>query len=188
MTDKINEFMKKCTSSEKVLKRIAFYLLLLCILLSLIFFKLYQINENILLLSKESSNPITPNTTQNEYESVKDIFIEEETKPGDVIPLYDEIYDNSLPESTTQNSTETLNNNNETEYITDSTTVSHTVQNDTSTKTNFVININSKKIHYADCSFVNRMKEENKKSIQLSNIELKEHLNSGYTLCSTCGG
>ena len=188
MTDKINEFIKKYASSEAILRRIALYLLLSCVLLLLIFFKLYQINENILLLNNNNLNPLTSNTTQSEYESVKDIFIEEETKPGDIIPLYDEIYENSSTENATENSKEYSSNNKETENTTSSITNQPTNEEEHSTKTNYVINVNSKKIHFADCSFVSRMKEENKKTIKLSKVELNEYLINGYTLCSTCGG
>lgn len=188
MTDNINEFIKKHASSEAVIKRIALYLLLSCVLLLLIFFKLYQINENILLLNNNNLNSLTSNTTQSEYESVKDIYIEEETKPGDIIPLYDEIYENSSTESTTENSKEYSSNNKGTESTNSSVTNQQTNEDEHLTKTNYVINVNSKKIHYADCSFVSRMKEENKKSIKLSKIELNEYLSNGYTFCSSCGG
>ena len=63
-----------------------------------------------------------------------------------------------------------------------------TSSTDNESKTTYVININSKKIHYAQCSFVNRMKEENKQTIKLSKNELKNYLENGYTFCSTCGG
>ena len=53
---------------------------------------------------------------------------------------------------------------------------------------NYVINVNSNKIHYSSCTFVTRMKEENKKEIKLSKDELNNYLNNGYTFCSTCGG
>ena len=52
MKDKIIEFLDKSVSSEIILKRIAFYLLLICILLGLIFFKLNEINKNILLATE----------------------------------------------------------------------------------------------------------------------------------------
>ena len=69
---------------------------------------------------------------------------------------------------------------NEEETVAEASTVSG--------KINFVINISSKKIHYADCSFVSRMNEDNRQSIQLTKDELNDYINNGYTLCSSCGG
>ncbi len=51
MKDKIIEFFENSVSSEAVLKRIAAYLLVACILLGLIFFKLNEINQTILDVS-----------------------------------------------------------------------------------------------------------------------------------------
>ena len=170
MKDKIIEFFENSVSCEAVLKRIAAYLLVACILLGLIFFKLNEINQTIL----DVSNPILSNIKTEENESVKDVFIEDNDNVlGEVLPLYDE-----LKEDESQNTTE-----NKSEIPSDKTTA----QNN-SKKYDFVINMNSKKIHYSDCTFVNRMKEENRKAIQLSNDELNEYINNGYTLCSTCGG
>lgn len=55
-------------------------------------------------------------------------------------------------------------------------------------KTDYVINKNSKKIHLKDCSFVGRMKEENRQYESLNQAELEEYLQNGYTLCAVCGG
>lgn len=178
MKNKIIEFFEKSVTSEIILKRIAFYLFLICILLGLVFFKLNEINENILSVS---ANSVIVDT-KTEKESVADIFIEEKGEIGDVLPLYDEIKETT--ETTTKNNSETTADNKENESITEVSTS----QAQSSKKYNFVINVSSNKMHYADCSFVNRMKEENRKSVQLSDTELKEYLNSGYTLCSTCGG
>ena len=60
--------------------------------------------------------------------------------------------------------------------------------NNSSTKTTYVINISSKKIHKSDCSFVNQMKESNKLVVTLSDAEHSEYLKNGYSPCSRCGG
>ncbi len=190
MKDKIIEFLDKSVSSEIILKRIAFYLLLICVLLGLIFFKLNEINENIIL----AIEPIVSNYNTEKEEVVADVFledkfnvVEDKFEMGDTLPFFDEP-ENTSSTTTVQNIIETSTNINKSEPKTETTTEVLTSNTNSTQKHNFVININSNKIHYDDCTFVNRMKEENRKYVQLSNIELKEHLNNGYTLCSTCGG
>ncbi len=180
MKDKIIEFFENSVSIEAVLKRIAAYLLVACILLGLIFFKLNEINQTIL----DVSNPILSNIKAEEYESVKDVFIEDNDNVlGEVLPLYDE-----LKEDESTKITENKNDISSDKATTEKNTESTAQQQNNSKKYDFIINMNSKKIHYSDCTFVNRMKEENRKAIQLSNDELNEYINNGYTLCSTCGG
>ena len=180
MKDRIIEFLEKSVSGEAVLKRISAYLLVACILLGLIFFKLNEINQTIL----DVSNPILSNIKTEENESVKNVFIEDNDNVlGEVLPLYDELKEDES-KNTADNTNEIPSDKTTTEKNTESTTQ----QQNNSKKYDFVINVNSKKIHYSDCTFVSRMKKENKKAIQLSNDELNEYINNGYTLCSTCGG
>lgn len=179
MKDKLIKFLEKSVMAEAVLKRIAFYLLLICVLLGSIFFKLNEINNNILNIS----DPILTDIKNKENESVKDVFINENDNiMGDVLPMYNDLTESETKESATESTTKNFHN--ATDRHTDEATNSH----DNSKKSDFVINVNSKKIHYADCTFVGRMKEENRKNIQLSNEELNEYINNGYKLCSTCGG
>lgn len=184
MKDKIIEFLDKSVSSEIVLKRIAFYLLLICILLGLIFFKLNEINENIIL----ATEPIISAHNTEKEESVADVFIEDKFEISDTLPLFEEDEKTSSPSTTIQNNIELNTDIKDNEPKTENTTENSTTNSDNTQKRNFVININSNKIHYADCTFVNRMNEENRKNVQLSDLELKEYLNNGYTLCTTCGG
>lgn len=184
MKNKIIEFLDKSVTSEMILKRIAFYLFLACILLGLIFFKLNEINENLALATEE----ITANYNTEKEESISNEFVEDKFELGDTLPIFNEPENTSSPETTNQTKSETSTTNQYTEPKTETPTEVLTSNTNSSKKYNFVINVNSKKIHYADCTFVNRMKEENKKNIQLSNNELNEYLNNGYTLCSTCGG
>ncbi len=181
MKDKIVEFLDKSVSSEFVLKRIAFYLLLICILLGLIFFKLNEINENIV----SAFEPIISSYNTEKEENVADVFIEDKFEISDTLPLFEE--EKTSPTTTVQSSSELNTDNTVSEPKTENTDDKPT-NTDNTQKRSFVINVNSKKIHYADCSFVNRMKEENRKIVQLSDSELREYLNNGYTLCSTCGG
>ena len=48
----------------------------------------------------------------------------------------------------------------------------------------YVININSKKIHSFDCQAVSNMLSKNKKVI--SKAELNEYIYNGYSVCSIC--
>ena len=84
---------------------------------------------------------------------------------------------------------ETTTNNKVTTTTTTTSTVTHTTtsQNISNSQT-YVLNINSKKIHLPDCSFVARTKEENKKTVKLTDDELQDYVNDGYTICKTCGG
>lgn len=50
----------------------------------------------------------------------------------------------------------------------------------------YVINTNSKKIHSPNCSSAINTKEENKKTVVLSDAEFQQYLNDGYTVCSRC--
>lgn len=184
MKDKLMKFLEKSVSGEIILKKIAFYLFLICVLLGLVFFKLNEINESILMIAE----PISVHTKEEKNEDIADVFIEEKGEIGDVLPFYNELEESTSEATTTTNIDETSSNIKETEDKTNTTTEVATSNNHNSSKINFVINVNSNKIHYADCSFVNRMKEENRKNVQLSDSELKEYLNNGYTLCSTCGG
>jgi hypothetical protein len=191
MKNKIIDFLDKSVSSQMTLKRIAFYLFLACILLGLIFFKLTEINKNILL----ATEPIISNYNAENKESVSGIFAKDEFEAvedmfemGDTLPIFNEPENTTMQSTTVQNIIETNTENMENEPKIEITTEVSTSSTNNSQKYNFVINVNSSKIHYSDCTFVNRMKEENKKYVQLSDAELKEHLNNGYTLCSTCGG
>lgn len=184
MKNKIIEFLDKSVTSEMILKRIAFYLFLSCILLGLIFFKLNEINENLVLATEQ----ITADYKTENEEIASDIFIEDKSEPGDTLPILDE-YETASPDEPTNQIVDKGNKTEQnTEPKTEAPADSLTSDTNSSQKYSFVININSNKIHYADCTFVNRMKEENRKNIQLSKAELNDYLNNGYTLCSTCGG
>ena len=52
----------------------------------------------------------------------------------------------------------------------------------------YVINTDSKKIHYSGCYVLNNTSDSKKKYIDLNEEELKEYLNNGYEFCKKCGG
>ncbi len=49
----------------------------------------------------------------------------------------------------------------------------------------YVVNVNSKKIHSPDCASALKMSEKNKRFISQSQFD--EYINNGYTVCSVCG-
>lgn len=186
MNQKLLRYMKKITSNEATLKRIASYFFIICILLVVLLFKLNEINNNLEIIAENGNSSIEIQTENEEYNSVLNIFTEEPDDYGNYMPIFNETTEKNIEETSSSKPENTTNNSVESTAvinIEETTTVS-----DSTSKSTFVINVNSNKIHYYDCSFVSRMKEENKKVIQLSKNELNDYLNNGYTLCSTCGG
>ncbi len=73
--------------------------------------------------------------------------------------------------------------------VTEKTTVKPTekpTEKSTEIDSVLIVNKNSKKIHSSSCSYVLRMKDENKAVI--SSDELAQYLENGYTMCGVCHG
>ena len=118
-------------------------------------------------------------------------FLKENKDKEDYLPLLEELTDEETTNE--ENSTKKQNNTSKettTKNHTETTTSSTTTQksDDNITRKTYVLNISSKKIHLPDCSFLARTKEENKKTVKLSDDELNQYKNDGYTICKTCGG
>lgn len=195
MEDKnsFKDFLKKQTSAESLLKKVPFLLLLICVLLVVSIFKINETNK---LLERIADN----NINNVEYEKFKDTFIEVETENNetveDYLPIVSELHekDESTTENNSSDSKETTTKQGSVSKNETTTQNSDTIK-ETTTKTDdnvqrktYVLNISSKKIHSPNCSFVPRTKEENKKTVKLSDSELKNYINDGYALCKTCGG
>ncbi len=185
---KIVTIFKKFIDVDESVKRIPIYFFLVCVLLVVLIFKLSQTNEYLKVIAENGKNSI-------EYETFDDTFIEvitEENKDKeDYLPLLEELTDEETTnESTTKNqnytSKETTTKLNK-ETTTKKNTTTQNLYDNVARKT-YVLNISSKKIHLPDCSFVARTKEENKKTVKLSDDELNQYKNDGYTICKTCGG
>lgn len=187
--NKFIDFFRKITDSESALKRIPFYFFLICVLLVVLIFKLGKTNQYLRIIAENGTSNI-------EYETRDDTFIEVITEDKkeieDYIPLLEEVTDEtttekktnvSAKETTTKSNKETTTNN-----TTHSSTTTQTSEENNVTKKTYILNINSKKIHYPDCSSAARTKEENKKTVNLSKDELQNYINDGYTFCKTCGG
>lgn len=186
---KIVTIFKKFIDVDESVKRIPMYFFLVSVLLIVLIFKLGQTNEYLKVIAENGKNSI-------EYETFDDTYIEvitEENKDKeDYLPLLEELTD----EETTNEENSTKKQNNTSKETTaknhsESTTNGNTTtqkSDDNITRKTYVLNISSKKIHLPDCSFVARTKEENKKTVKLSDDELNQYKNDGYTICKTCGG
>lgn len=195
MEDKnsFKDFLKKQTNAESLFKKVPFFLLLICVLLVVAIFKIEKTNQ---LLERIADN----NINNVEYEKFKDTFIEVETENNktveDYLPIVSELHekDESTTENNSSDSKETTTKQGSVSKN-ETTTQNSDAEKETTTKTDdnvvrktYVLNISSKKIHSPNCSFVPRTNEENKKTVKLSDSELKDYINDGYALCKTCGG
>ena len=185
------EFFDYLRSDEFRIKTISTCCIIMTATLVLIAGELYNIYKGI--------NAVTDLLEDGEYNRVSQVF-NEEKKPEDVLPILgitsttestdDVIEDNNDSQNNEDDKNEqTTKKNTQTSSTTSTTTNKNEnpTKQQSKTKT-YVINKNSKKIHTKDCSFVDRMKEENKQIVQLTNDELNNYLNDGYTTCSSCGG
>lgn len=180
--------MKSNNKLEKLIILLSVLLVIFGILTVFLLVKMYKIDNTLNKLSYIINSEIS----EYENEDLIDIFTEETEIPESNLPIYDELSsgETTIENTTTNNISNDVTIKNETTSkqndVTDAET--NTTSTNNENKVTYVININSKKIHYAQCSFVSRMKEENKQTIKLSKNELKNYLENGYTFCSTCGG
>lgn len=174
--EKFTEKFKNFFSSDESLKRVPKYLFILCVLFVAILAMLVKINNNLVIIANNKSNVEIITEENKENDEIK-VSEEKESQLDDYLPFYNETTSESISEEISH-STEEDAQENTTENLTP----------DTSSKITYVINTASNKIHFSDCSFANRMKDENKKVVKLSKSELNDYLNNGYTFCKTCGG
>ena len=171
---------------ELLLKLVAGLLVISCTITVVLLFKINEMNNNLNRLSYIMENE----TESYQYKDTIDVFYEETENGEEMLPSYEEFNCATSQTITTEKYTETTSHKNNS--VDTSENISHKQEENSSTdnsvKRNYVINVNSNKIHYSSCTFVGRMKEENKKEIELSKNELNNYLNNGYTFCSTCGG
>lgn len=176
--NKALKLFKKVTDSENSIKRLPFYFFLICVLLVVLIFKLNQTNQ---FLGEIAAN----GTASVDFETLnRDLEINDNTPPTSDWTYY------STEESTTEGSGKNATSTSSvSEKESEKTTPApQTQSNDNATKATYVINKNSKKIHKSNCTFVSRMKDENKLTVKLTKEELNQYIKNGYTMCSTCGG
>lgn len=206
---KTKDFFAKITDSERWLKTIPFWLFLISLLLIILIFQSIKGNHYLKMIAEKAAPQIeyktgsNKNDTEGSQQNIKDEFFEVESSTSDTATESESESDVPTETSENQNSTD---NNDKSPVITENQqkkenstqksagTTSKSNENNTTTKPSnqstgniYIINKNSKKIHNPDCSFVNRMNEENKQTVKLTQSQLNEYLNSGYTLCSSCG-
>ncbi len=129
-----------------------------------IIFKLHATNKYLKTISDYyNTGKISIDTKNDGYKSVSEVFSENENE-------YRSEKDDNVTDSDDKTDEEVNNTD------------------DGTPKKVYILNTSSKKIHYPSCSVVNRMKEENKKSVEVNDEQLNEYKNNGYTMCSTCGG
>lgn len=208
--EKIKETTKEVVehfkSDEVKLKLVSFCCVVIIIMIIIISGQLFYLYKSL--------NSLIDLVEDGEYNRVSEVFYNEK-KPEDILPILEvtsttettseveesinieQDGENSTTEATSNNSkqndsTSTTNkqetpNKHETTTKNNNSTTTATNSTNTQTKT-YVINKSTKKIHTDNCSFVERMKEDNKQTVKLSDDELDEYINNGYTLCSSCGG
>ena len=159
MKSPVEEAVEEFTSKESNIRWISFACVLIVTLLGIIALLLYDMNKDI--------HSLIDLLEDGEYNRVVDVFYENENTST-----------TTEPDSTIVNSVES---------ITKSENITSTTKPQGNTKT-YVINKSSKKIHLESCSFADRIKEDNKQTLQLTIEELQEYLQNGYTKCNTCGG
>ena len=159
MKSPVEEAVEEFTSKESNIRWISFACVLIVTLLGIIALLLYDMNKDI--------HSLIDLLEDGEYNRVVDVFYENENTST-----------TTEPDSTIVNSVEST---------TKSENITSTTKPQGNTKT-YVINKSSKKIHLGSCSFADRIKEDNKQTLQLTSEELQEYLQNGYTKCNTCGG
>ena len=153
--------MKSNNKLEKLIILLSVLLVIFGILTVFLLVKMYKIDNTLNKLS------YIINTEMSEYENedLIDIFTEETEIPESNLPIYDELSsgETTIENTTTGNISNDVTIKNETTSKQNNVTeaVTNTTSTDNENKVTYVINTNSKKIHYAQCSFVSRMKEEN---------------------------
>lgn len=192
--NKLVEYFKKITDGDAAIKRIPVYFFLICVLLVILLFRLGKTNEYLQIIAENG-------TAIFEYETRDDTFIDISTETTksfeEQVPIAEIITDESTKgfQDTTKDTTTEKVSATKSERTTSSTenttaTTAKQLQDNGVSRKTYVINTNtkSKKIHSPDCSSAIRIKEENKKTVKLSDEELQSYINNGYDICKICGG
>lgn len=188
---KITDYIKSFTDTEHSIKRIPFYMLIVCVLLVVLIFEIRDTNKSLRIIAENGTKSV-------EYETIDDTFVEivtEETKElVDYIPAASE----NTSSTTKISSNKDHNNVSTTKTSSNSTTKESTanatgsanaeVANNNQGKRNYILVTSTKKVHSPDCTYALRAKAENKKSVTLTDEQIDEYINRGYVLCKSCGG
>lgn len=170
---KLKKIYKRITDSEESIKRLPVYFFLICVLLVCLLFKLNKTNSYLEKIAANGTRYVEVETITGKSD------LEAVVKPSET-----ESYPPAL--SVVENTTKKENKEQTTAEATKTSVTEPPT--DTDGKTTYVINKNSKKIHRSDCTFVDRMSDENKLVVKLTKEEYNQYINNGYTRCSSCGG
>ena len=160
MEENQNQNNKANSKTESLLKLVSVLLVISCTITVVLLFKINEMNNNLNRLSYIMENE----TESYQYKDTIDVFYEDEENGEEMLPVYDEytsknnegLTDNNKPETTSKKDNSTTSEKHSTNNNNDTTIKDNSVIRD------YVINVNSSKIHYSSCTFVSRMKEENK--------------------------
>lgn len=169
---KLKKFIKDAFTSEAKASRIPFYFFIICILLAVICIQLNTVNR---YLKKISSGGLGSYSFETNGSS------------SDPFEIFSEKSTESDTETTAKN--QTPETNSATAHTTESPSESAVQSKPQGSVKTYVINKNSKKIHYPTCSYAANMKEENRLTVSLTEEELNsQYLSNGYVFCSRCAG
>lgn len=196
----IKSLIKNAFSAEAKLSRMPYYCIAICILLVVVIIQLNTTNNYLKRIAFGDKPYSDFNSTNSEQMSSV------ETSSDDPFEIFSVesttlFYNEEL--STTASSYVSENTTEQTTHIDIQATTSNqsnnvvvnpadTTSSETKPQSNivtYVINKNSHKIHYSNCSYASNMKEENRLVVKLTYPQLKDqYLSQGYTFCSRCGG
>lgn len=172
----LKKFIESAFTSEAKAARIPYYFLAICILLTVICIELGTANRYLKRIANGGAT----------------YRLETKTESNDPYKVFSEENEPSSDEasSTENSSSDAETSSTQTAAIENTSSVSTTSPSKPQGKVrSYVINTSSKKIHYSDCSYAERIKDENKLALNITEDELKSnYLSNGYTFCSKCGG
>lgn len=174
----LKKFIENAFTSEAKAARIPYYFLAICILLTVICIELGSANRYLKRIANGGAT----------------YRLETKAESNDPYKVFSE---ESKPTSDEASGTEDTSSKNETSSAQSNTTENTASLNASATSPakpqgnvrSYVVNTSSKKIHYSDCSYATRIKDENKLVLNITEDELNAgYLSNGYTFCSKCGG
>lgn len=174
----LKKFIENAFTSEAKAARIPYYFLAICILLTVICIELGTANRYLKRIANGGATYRLE--TKTEANDPYKVFSEETEPTSDEASSTEDSSSKDVTSSTKDNTTENA------VALNTSTTSSAKPQGNVRS---YVVNKSSKKIHYSDCSYAERIKDDNKLVLNITEDELQSnYLSNGYTFCSKCGG
>ena len=185
---KLKMFIKDAFTSEAKAARIPYYFFAICVLLAVICLQLNTANRYLKKIVSSGSGTYNYQTN-NESNDPYVIFSDKSSEKTSEEQSNEEQTVESTPENQTTAAKSESTTASTTQNSTQVTSANTTESKPQGKITTYVINKNSKKIHYSGCSYAANMKEDNKLTVNITEDELKnQYLSNGYTFCSRCAG